>query len=177
MDFFGYRKLKPESEWDWVEMHLPGSRKDKDLLYKVFFGKKIKAPEGRRWALSQEALDDAISRGLVKINEKTGMPKFLTKWETLGSNWMDIQGYSKYFDYPTENSEVLLERVIKSAKTCKRNDYNLGPSRYVGDGQAEEYRDVEEILVELAGIEDERVKTDKELNGILKKIGYKGFLG
>ena len=42
------------------------------------------------------------------------MPKFLTKWETLGSNWMDIQGYSKYFDYPTENSEYLLERVIKS---------------------------------------------------------------
>jgi len=35
---------------------------------------------------------------------------------------------------------------------------------------------VDEILVELAELEQERIKTDKELNGILKKIGYKGFL-
>ena len=53
MDFFGYRKLKPESEWDWVEMHLPGSRKDKDLLYKVFFGKKIKNLLQNNWPRSK----------------------------------------------------------------------------------------------------------------------------
>ena len=57
-----------------------------------------------------------------------------------------------------------------------KNDYNLSPSRYIGNSQDEEYRDVEEILVELAELEHDRVKTDKELNGILKKIGYKGFL-
>ena len=57
-----------------------------------------------------------------------------------------------------------------------KNDYNLSPSRYVGNGQDEKYRDVDEIIFELAELEDERVKTDKELNGILKKIGYKGFL-
>jgi site-specific DNA-methyltransferase (adenine-specific)/adenine-specific DNA-methyltransferase len=114
MKFNGYRKLKPEKKWRWVEMHLPGSRKDENLLWRNFFGKKIKAPKGRRWALSQEAIDDAISKGLVKLDSKTGMPKFLTKWETLGTNWMDISGYSKYFDYPTENSEELLERIVRS---------------------------------------------------------------
>ena len=56
------------------------------------------------------------------------------------------------------------------------NDYNLSPSRYVGNGKEEEYRDVDEILVELAELEEERTKTDKELNAIMKKIGYKGFL-
>jgi len=35
---------------------------------------------------------------------------------------------------------------------------------------------VEEILVELAELEEEREKTDKDLNAIMKKIGYKGFL-
>ncbi len=112
--FNGFRKLKPENEWEWVEMHLPGSRKDESLLYRNFFGKKIKAPEGRRWALSQDALDDAISKGLVKMDEQTGMPKFLTKWETLGSNWTDISGYSPTHGFTTENSEELLQRAIES---------------------------------------------------------------
>jgi adenine specific DNA methylase Mod len=126
--FNGFRKLKPESEWQWVEMHLPGTRRDEDLLYRNFFGKKIKAPEGRRWALSQEALDDAISKGLVKMDEKTGMPKFLTKWETLGSNWTDISGYSPTWNFTTENSEELLQRVIESTsnKTDLVFDFFLG---------------------------------------------------
>ena len=118
--FNGFRKSKPESEWKWVEMHLPGTRKDEDLLYRVFFGERIKAPEGRRWALSQEALDDAISKGLVKMDKQTGMPKFLTKWETLGSNWTDISGYSPTWDFTTENSEELLQRAIES--TSNKSD-------------------------------------------------------
>jgi adenine specific DNA methylase Mod len=121
--FNGFRKLKPESEWKWVEMHLPGSRKDESLLYRVFFAKRIKAPEGRRWTLSQEAIDNAISKGLIKIDKKTGMPKFLTKWETLGSNWTDISGYSPTHNFTTENSEQLLQRVIES--TSNKDDLIL----------------------------------------------------
>ena len=56
------------------------------------------------------------------------------------------------------------------------NDYNLGPSRYIGNGKEEEYRDIDEILVELAELEEEREKTDKELNEIMKKITQRGFL-
>jgi len=112
--FHGFRTLKPKAEWEWVEMHLPGTRKDEESLYRVFFGQRMKAPEGRRWALSQEAVDDAIAKGLVKLDERTGMPKFLTKWETLGSNWTDISGYSPTWGFTTENSEQLLQRVIES---------------------------------------------------------------
>ena len=56
------------------------------------------------------------------------------------------------------------------------NDYNLSPSRYVGNGKEEEYRNVDEILVELAELEEEREKTDRELNEIMKKITQRGFL-
>ena len=66
-------------------------------------------------------------------------------------------------------------KVIAKSEAMK-NDYNLSPSRYVGNGQDEEYRDVEEILVELAELEEEREKADKDLNKIMKKIGYRGFL-
>ena len=58
----------------------------------------------------------------------------------------------------------------------EKNDYNLSPSRYVGNGKEEEYRNVDEILVELAEFEEEREKTDRELNEIMKKITQRGFL-
>jgi type I restriction enzyme M protein len=67
-------------------------------------------------------------------------------------------------------------KIVTNEEAAK-NDYNLGPSRYVSNGKVEEYQDVEEILVELAELEEDRTKTDKELNSIMKKIGYKGFLG
>ena len=135
--FNGYRNLKDEKEWKWVDMHLPGSRKDESLLYRDFFGKRIKAPEGRRWTLGQEALDDAISRGLVKMDEKTGMPKFLTKWETLGSNWTDISGYSANWNFTTENSEALLQRVMEScsAKSDLVLDFFLGSGTSIAVAQ------------------------------------------
>lgn len=66
-------------------------------------------------------------------------------------------------------------KIITKEEAAK-NDYNLSPSRYVGNGKEEEYRDVDEILVELAELEEEREKTDRELNEIMKKITQRGFL-
>ena len=65
---------------------------------------------------------------------------------------------------------------IITNEEAEKNDYNLSPSRYVGNGKEEEYRDVDEILVELTELEEEREKTDRELNEIMKKITQKGFL-
>ena len=66
-------------------------------------------------------------------------------------------------------------KIISKDETTK-NDYNLSPSRYVGNAKNEEYRDVDEILAELVELEARRLKTDRDLNKILRKIGYKGFL-
>jgi len=65
---------------------------------------------------------------------------------------------------------------IITNQEAEKNDYNLSPSRYVGNNKVEEYRDVDEILVELAELEEEREKTDRELNEIMRKITQKGFL-
>jgi type I restriction enzyme M protein len=75
-------------------------------------------------------------------------------------DWKDVKGFVK----------------IIGKEEAAKNDYNLSPSRYVGNAKQEEYRDVEEILVELAELEEERQKTDKELNEIMKKITNKGFI-
>jgi len=65
---------------------------------------------------------------------------------------------------------------IITKEEAEKNDYNLSPSRYIGNGKEEEYRDVDEILVELAELEEEREKTDRELNEIMKNITQRGFL-
>ena len=75
-------------------------------------------------------------------------------------NWKNIDKFTK----------------IITNEEAEKNDYNLSPSRYVGNGKEEEYRDIDEILVELAELEEEREKTDKELNEIMRKITQKGFL-
>jgi len=54
----------------------------------------------------------------------------------------------------------------------RKNDYNLSPSRYVSVDEKEEIRPVEDILVELAKVEEEREKVERELREILTKIGF-----
>ena len=86
----------------------------------------------------------------------------MTRLKNIAKAFHDFKGIDKFV------------KIIPKDEVAK-NDYNLSPSRYVGNGKEEEYRDVDEILVELAELEQERIKTDKELNSILKKIGYKGI--
>jgi len=109
--FNGFRTEKKKPEW--VRMHLPGTVKTNPE--RVFFGRKLSPPLGRKWVLSQEAIEDTMKRGLLKWDEKLEEPLFYTKYEIIGSNWTDIPGYTFKWNYPTENSEQLLERIIKAS--------------------------------------------------------------
>ena len=113
--FHGFRKELPEKDWKWVRMHMVGERKNKDLLTVSVHGRKFTAPPGRRWMLSQRGFDDASAQGLVRIDDESNEPLFLQKFTTIGSDWTDVPGYSKRHNYPTENSETVLERVVTSA--------------------------------------------------------------
>jgi type I restriction enzyme M protein len=82
------------------------------------------------------------------------------------------QVYEIYRDWQEEDG--LSKVVSKEEVAC--NDYNLSPSRYVSSNGKEEYRPVEEILVELAEVEEERREIDRQLNDILVKMGLGGWL-
>lgn len=111
---------------EWQEMHLPSERNTDDLRCRLFNGKKCYPPQGRHWALSQSAIDERLKLDTVRINpdreytntegEKvSGMPESLqSEYQRKDANWTDIQGYSKTWDFSTENSEVLLKRCIDS---------------------------------------------------------------
>ena len=123
-DFKGFKKKKEKPEW--VRMHLPGTVKKNPE--RVFFGKKILPPPGRKWILNQEAIDKAITEGRIKWDDKLNEPLFLTEYEGIGSDWTDIPGYSNSWNFTTENSEELLHRAIATITVDKElvMDYFLG---------------------------------------------------
>jgi type I restriction enzyme M protein len=80
----------------------------------------------------------------------------IRKIEEVYKNWQEVERFSKI---------VIIEEAV-------RNDYNLSPSRYVAVGGKEEYLPVDEALVELAQVEEERKEIEAELNAIVQKLGF-----
>jgi len=77
-----------------------------------------KPPPGRHWMYSKERAEEMIRTGTLRPHPRTGRPEYLIgpSDEDLCNNlWTDISGYSFSLGYPTEKSEVLLERVLEMA--------------------------------------------------------------
>jgi adenine-specific DNA-methyltransferase len=129
--FFQISKQR-EKEIKWINMHSPGERTPPE---RIICGKLYYPPKGRHWTFIQDTINKLEQEGRIRIKEESqyidllgnlvkGMPQYLmSNDEILDSNWTDIPGYSFTTDYPTENSEQLLERIIKS--TTKQNDLVL----------------------------------------------------
>jgi adenine-specific DNA-methyltransferase len=83
-------------------------------------GKVFSPPKGRHFTFTQQRVDEMYKQVRVRINKKGDRLEYLVNESdtmVLNSNWTDISGYSFTTGYPTENSEVLLERVIKAGTT------------------------------------------------------------
>jgi adenine specific DNA methylase Mod len=129
--FYAQYKQRTEAQ-KWLNMHSPGERRPPE---RIIFGKLLYPPKGRHWTFIQETIDKMIEQGGIRIKEGVeyidlrgnkikGMPQYLTgEEELLDSNWTDIPGYSQTQSFPTENSEILLKRVIES--TSNKNDLIL----------------------------------------------------
>jgi len=143
-NFYFHNVEIPRINPKWRAMHLPGIRwteipkkyhslfSKKNLVNKrgkivsrarIILGKEILPPKGRHWALNQDAVFRLEKEGKIQLSVK-GNPQSL-EGDTIkiGDNWTDIPGYSFYTNYPTENAEILLERVIKSV--TQENDLVL----------------------------------------------------
>jgi adenine-specific DNA-methyltransferase len=115
---------------------------------KIFFGKELAPPVGKHWKYSQKKIDQMIEEGKLILqckhcgyvhDKNKGLwkgcpvcskddpqPKYWVEekdTEVLDSNWSDIYGYSTIWKFQTENSEILLKRVIES--TSKEGDLVL----------------------------------------------------
>ncbi|MEO0283887.1 MAG: site-specific DNA-methyltransferase [candidate division WOR-3 bacterium] len=111
---FNEIRIKREVE-EWWEPTLPGKPKSEEDKYRIVLGEKIKCPEGRKWGLKQEQIEELEKEGRIKI--ENGKVLYAPLWTTLKNNWTDIPGYSRRWGFLTENSETLLKRVIESTST------------------------------------------------------------
>lgn len=79
------------------------------------FGKTYYPPPGKHFKFGKKKIEEMCNSGRIRINDK-GRPEYWvepTDKKPLTSNWTDIASYSFTTGYPTENSEELLQRVIK----------------------------------------------------------------
>jgi len=149
--YFFKSAVKQRENPKWRPMHLPGIRwtpvekeyiklfskenlKEKNGKFvtraRIILGRELLPPEGRHWALNQRAIFELEKLGGIKLNEN-GEPLALeAEFQKLTDNWTDIRGYSVSWDFPTENSEILLKRVIESTS----NEGDLVLDFFLGSG-------------------------------------------
>ncbi len=116
-------------ESNWIQMHSPYQYKTN--IERTILGKIFLPPKGRHWSFTQEKINRLEKENRIRINtEKTyidlnnnevkGMPEYLeSEMAPCDSNWTDIPGYSQTQGFQTENSEILLKRVIESTSNEK----------------------------------------------------------
>jgi len=122
-----FRQLLEKIEQKWMNLSSRPSpnRENKPLLIndKAFY-----PPKFQRWALSQETVINLLKEGRAKIENDA--IKILIDKTIVGTNWTDISGYSITTGFRTENSEILLKRVIESTS----NESDLVMDFFLGSG-------------------------------------------
>jgi len=133
--FYPYKRKDKQRKGFWRHMDDSSGQGTS----KIFLGKELFPPDGKHWKYSQENIDQRINDGTLilvcsncgyqhhKANgvwkgcpvckEDKPIPKYWVEEqedEVLDSNWTDLYGYSTAWNFQTENSEILLKRVIES---------------------------------------------------------------
>jgi len=135
-----YKQLYKSKGERW---HAMDSQGQGQALY--IFGYLIDPPKGRHWTYGQENIKQMEKDGNIRIKckncgfvHKSGIwnkcpncsnkeiikIEYLlapTKYKQIDSNWTDISGYTSSWKFQTENSEILLDRVIQS--TSQEGDF------------------------------------------------------
>ena len=96
--------------------------------FRIINGKKYYSPKGRKWGPKQEDIDKLIDE--KRLVFKSNKWHLITFEEPLKNLWVDYQGYSRTWNFKTENSEVFIKRAIESTS----NDKDLVMDFFLGSG-------------------------------------------
>lgn len=144
-----FKKLTKAKTERWHVMDSQGQGQPLNI-----FGFLFKPPKGRHWTYGQEKIKQMENEGRIRLKCKkcgyihtsglwVGCPRcknkddvsieyLLTPTETkqIDSNWTDISGYTSNWGFQTENSEILLNRVIGTSS----NKGDLVMDFFLGSG-------------------------------------------
>ena len=116
-----FNRLWKERPPTWIPMRIKYNKGGPTGKPIVLEGKKFFPPEGYSWFVGNDIAQEMYKQGRLKIEGQKLL--VLIDKENLTSDWTDIPGYEKPWEFQTKNSEVLLKRVIES--TSKENDIVL----------------------------------------------------
>jgi adenine specific DNA methylase Mod len=165
-------------EANWVNAVSPKENKEQNTIY--ISGQKYTAPKGHHWRFSQTKFDTLFNDERIRIKTEyeyidvfgkiqTGIPQYLeSKLTPVDSNWTDESGYSFAWQFQTENSEILLKRVIES--TSKEDDLIVDYFLGIGTSIAVAQKRKRKWLGVEMGDHFYRFETDKGPSGILIRM-------
>ncbi len=99
----------------WHNIDSPGVPGPRSLL---LGGKTYYPSPGNHLKFPQDQADRMFSFKKIRENPNSGVLEYWVEDKEeieVDSNWTDIPGYSFLTGYPTENSEPLLERIVRAA--------------------------------------------------------------
>jgi len=134
--FYPFKRLRYTNEAKGTNMLMSGWRNPPERTFIDPEGEKVilLPPPNQHWKFVQVKIDAMYEKDIIYLaKSQKGLDSGITKIEkgkkfpvdyvpsfkfdddkTIDSNWTDISGYSQTTDYPTENSEDLLNRVIQT---------------------------------------------------------------
>ena len=134
--FYSFKRERYAGEAKGTNMLMKGHRNPPERTFIDPNGNKVVLlpPPNQHWKFVQPKLDVMYEKGVMYLaKSQKGLNSGITKIEngkkipvdyvpsfkfdddkTIDSNWTDIQGYAQTTEYPTENSEELLNRVIQT---------------------------------------------------------------
>jgi len=135
-NFHSFKRTRYAGEAKGTNMLMKGHRNPPERTFIDPDGKKVVLlpPPNQHWKFIQLKLDVMYEKGVMYLaKSQKGLNSGITKIEngkkipvdyvpsfkfdddkTIDSNWTDISGYAQTTEYPTENSEDLLNRVIQT---------------------------------------------------------------
>ncbi len=152
-----------------------------------------KEVEVRKWFIDQDLIEGVIylpenlfyntsAPGIIIIINKQKTEDLKNKVFLINASKEFIKGDPKNYvsDEQIKNiAEVFnskreiedFSKFIEQAEIAK-NDYNISPSRYIHNGVREEYKPIEDILIELEEIEKQAIYADENLKRVLSELGF-----
>jgi type I restriction enzyme M protein len=87
-------------------------------------------------------------------------------------NYISDEQIKKIADTFNAKKEIENFSMFVGKDETVKNDYNLSPSRYIHLGGVEEYEPIKDILNDLAEVEEKAKEADKNLQKVLKELGF-----
>lgn len=134
---------------------------------RIILSKEVLPRRGRRFP-PQEIIDQLEKRARIRFSN-TGNPQMLKPQEIyLTDDWTGFYGYSFTWDFPTENSEILIKRVIES--TSNEGDLVMDFFLGIGTATAVAHKLKRKWIAIEMGEHFYRYDTDKGPSGVLVRI-------